>query len=86
MLAGQLSARLKQRVGKATGLIVNAHLFRHSAVMNWLDANPGGYEVARRLMGHSDISHTINLYSGMEVKFATRAFADLMEAKKGRRK
>lgn len=86
MLAGQLSARLKQRVGKATGLIVNAHLFRHSAVMNWLDANPGGYEVARRLMGHSDISHTINLYSGMEVKSATRAFADLMEAKKGRRK
>ena len=85
VLAGQLSARLKQRVRKATGLIVNAHLFRHSAVMNWLDANPGGYEVARRLLGHSDISHTINLYSGMEVKSAMRAFADLMATKKGRR-
>lgn len=86
ILAGQLSARLKQRVRKTTGLIVNAHLFRHSAVMNWLDANPGAYEVARRLLGHSDISHTINLYSGMEVKSATRAFADLMSTKKGRRK
>jgi integrase len=85
VLAGQLAARLKQRVRKATGLIVNAHLFRHSAVMNWLDANPGGYEVARRLLGHSDISHTINLYSGMEVKSAMRAFSDMMVTKKGRR-
>lgn len=54
--------------------------------MNWLDAYPGAYEVARRLLGHSDVSHTINLYSGLEVKSATRAFADLMEAKKGPRK
>lgn len=71
---------------KATGLIVNAHLFRHLAVMNWLDAKPGGYEGARHLMGHSAVSHTINLYSGMEVKSAMRAFADLMATKKGRRK
>jgi hypothetical protein len=54
-------------------------------VMNWLDANPGGYEVARRLLGHSEVSRTINLYSGLEVKSATRAFADLIETKKGRR-
>lgn len=86
VLSGQLAGRVKQRIRKVTGLEVNAHLFRHIAVMNWLDANPGGYEVARRLLGHSDISHTINLYSGMEVKSATRAFADLMATKKGRRK
>jgi len=84
--SGQLSARIKKRVSKEVGLEVNAHLFRHIAVMNWLDANPGGYEVARRLLGHSAVSHTINMYSGLEVKSATRAFADLMEAKKGRRK
>jgi len=80
----QLSARVRKRVGKETGLTVNAHLFRHLAVMNWLDANPGGYEVARRLLGHSDVSRTISLYSGLEVKSATRAFADLIENKKGR--
>lgn len=85
VVPGQLAARLKQRVRKATGLIVNAHLFRHSAVMNWLDAKPGGYEGARHLMGHSAVSHTINLYSGMEVKSALHAFADLMATKKGRR-
>lgn len=85
VLAGQLAARIKQRIRKVVGYEVNAHLFRHIAVMNWLDANPGGYEVARRLMGHSDISHTINLYSGMEVKSAMRAFSDMMVTKKGRR-
>jgi len=81
----QLSARIRKRIGKETGLSVNAHLFRHLAVMNWLDANPGGYEVARRLLGHSDVSKTISLYSGLEVKSATRAFADLIETKKGPR-
>jgi len=80
---GQLSTRIKKRVSKTTGLEVNAHLFRHFAVMNWLNANPGGYEVARRLLGHSEVSHTINMYSGVEVKSATRAFADLIAAKKG---
>jgi integrase len=84
--ANQLSARIFKRVRKQTGFEVNAHLFRHLAVMNWLDANPGGYEVARRLLGHSDVSRTISLYSGLEVKSATRAFADLIETKKGYRK
>jgi integrase len=83
---GQLSARISKRVRKEVGFEVNSHLFRHMAVMTWLDANPGGYEVARRLLGHSGVSHTINMYSGLEVKSATRAFADLMEAKKGQRK
>ena len=81
----QLSSRIRKRIGKETGLEVNAHLFRHLAVMNWLDANPGGYEVARRLLGHSEVSRTISLYSGLEVKSATSAFADLIETKKGRR-
>lgn len=86
MLPSQLASRIAKRVRNETGLEVNAHLFRHIAVMNWLDANPGGYEVARRLLGHSEVSHTINFYSGLEVKSATRAFADLIETKKGRRK
>ncbi|WP_209834799.1 site-specific integrase [Ruegeria sp. HKCCE3926] len=80
-----LSARISKRIRKETGLEMNAHLFRHFAVMNWLDANPGGYEVARRLLGHSEVNHTINMYSGLEARSATRAFADLVDAKKGRR-
>lgn len=82
----QLAARIKQRVRKTEGLEINAHLFRHYAVMNWLDANPGGYEVARRLLAHSEVSHTINMYSGLEAKAATKLFAELVESKKAGRK
>lgn len=84
--SNQLAARLRRRIRKETGLEMNAHLFRHYAVMNWLDANPGSYEVARRLLGHSEVSHTINMYSGLENKAATKAFAELVDRKKGRRK
>ncbi|WP_454747511.1 hypothetical protein [Ciceribacter selenitireducens] len=82
--SNRLSNRLSKRIWKETGLEVNAHLFRHFAVMNWLDANPGAYEGARRLLGHSEVSNTIKMYSGLEVRAATKTFADLIEAKKGR--
>ncbi|MBY6006708.1 site-specific integrase [Salipiger bermudensis] len=78
--SADLATRISKLVCRELGLEINAHLFRHFAVMNWLDANPGGYEVARRLLGHADVSHTINMYSGMEVKTATRAFSDLIGA------
>ncbi len=81
-----LGSRIKKRVPREVGLTVNPHLFRHIAVMTWLDANPGAYEAARRLLGHSSVSHTINLYSGLEAKTATKAFSDLMTQKKGRHK
>lgn len=79
-----LSSRISKRLRKEVGIQMNAHLFRHFAVMIWLDANPGGYEVARRLLGHSEASHTINLYSGLETRSAVRAFSDLVEQKRGR--
>lgn len=80
--AGALAARVSKRIRKETGLEMNAHLFRHFAVMNWLDAYPGGYEGARRLLGHSEVSNTIQMYSGLEVRTATKTFADLIEKKK----
>jgi integrase len=86
IIVSQLANRITKRILRETGLEMNPHLFRHFAVMNWLDANPGGYEVARRLLGHSAVSHVINMYAGLEVKAATKAFSDLMETKKGRRK
>lgn len=81
VLSSQLAGRISKRIRKETGIEMHTHLFRHLAVMNWLDANPGSYETARRLLGHSELSHTINLYSGLEVTTATRAFADLVTAR-----
>lgn len=80
-----LSARLKALIRKEVGIVMNAHLFRHLAALMWLDANPGSYEVARRILGHSSTSHTINLYSGLEAQGATQAFAALLAQQKGGR-
>lgn len=83
---GELSTRISRRIRRETGLEMNAHLFRHFAVMLWLDASPGTYEAARQLLGHSAVSHTINMYSGLEGYAAIRAYADLIATRKGTRK
>lgn len=74
-----LSARIKHRVRSEIGIEMNAHLFRHLAVMIYLDANPGGYEVARQMLGHSSVSRTISVYSGLETISATQAFAKVVD-------
>lgn len=82
--AGQLSGRLKKRIRRDIGIEMNAQLFRHLAVLMWLEANPGSYEAARRLLGHSDVSQTINLYSGLETRSVMAAFSDLIASTKGK--
>lgn len=79
MSAPCLSERIKCRVRSEIGVEMNAHLFRHLAVMIYLDANPGGYEVARQMLGHSSVSRTISVYSGMETISATQAFAKVVD-------
>ena len=74
-----LAERIKCRVRSEIGVEMNAHLFRHLAVMIYLDANPGGYEVARQMLGHSSVSRTISVYSGLETISATQAFAKVVE-------
>lgn len=78
----QLSGRIRKRIRKDVGAEMNAHLFRHFAVMLLLDAQPGSYEMARRLLGHSEVSHTINMYSGLEMRTAIKRFAELVDTKK----
>lgn len=82
----QLSRRLSRRIRKETGLEVNAHLFRHFGVSLWLDAFPGAYEAARQLLGHSAVSHTINMYSGLEADAAIREFGVVVTEKKAGRR
>lgn len=81
-----LSLRISRTIHRTTGLEINPHLFRHLAAMIWLDANPGSYEAARRLLGHSATSYTISVYTGMEVRSATRAFSDLISTRRGKAK
>ena len=59
---------------------MNAHLFRHLAAMLFLDAHPGAYEATRRLLGHTQLSSTLNAYAGFEAGTATRLFAEVIDA------
>lgn len=85
MEGNPLSRRLAKRLRKEIGLEMNAHLFRHLAAMIWLDANPGAYEAVRRLLGHAELSHTINLYSGLEARAAIAAYGRVVAEKRGRK-
>ena len=52
---------------------VRAHQFRHLAGFLYLQHNPGGHEVVRRLLGHESIETTLTFYAGMEVAHGGRA-------------
>jgi integrase len=85
MDASRLSARISHRIRKATGLEVHAHLFRHLAARIWLRANPGHYESLRRILGHSQLSTTVDVYAGFEASVATLRCAQLISKVQGGR-
>ena len=66
--------QISQTVRHHTGLRVHAHLFRHIAGKLFLDANPGAYEVIRRVLGHRSIDTTTSYYTGLETAAAVRHF------------
>ena len=74
-----LAENVCRTIRRETGIEFNMHLFRHLAAMLWLDAQPGAYEVVRRLLGHSEVSRTISAYAGFEAGTATRLFAGVIE-------
>lgn len=69
-----LSVQIKRTLLEELGIDMNAHLFRHFGAMLYLRANPGGYEVVRRILGHRSINTTVMAYTGMEGPAATRHF------------
>lgn len=56
------------------GVAVHPHLMRHFAAWLFLQANPGSYEVVRRILGHRKVETTVNHYCGLETDAAASAF------------
>ena len=69
-----LSNQIADMVGRQIGVRVTAHQFRHLAGFIYLQFNPGGHEVVRRLLGHKSINTTLQFYAGMEVSRAIRHY------------
>ncbi len=78
---------IKQRIFRETGLVMNAHLFRHFSAYVYLEAHPGHYEDVRRLVGHSKMETTTAFYAPASNKAAFKLYADVLSpymADKGR--
>ena len=69
-----LSQRISKAIRQRTGLEVNPHLFRSLGGKLYLDRHPGGYEVVRRMLGHTNMSTTLQAYTGLESTSAAKHF------------
>ena len=69
-----LGQRISRTIFAHTGLRMHPHIFRHTAVRLFLDANPGTAEVMRRVLGHRSIETTMLFYAGQETAAAVRHF------------
>jgi len=69
-----LRGQIHQTIRSHTGLEMNPHLFRHAMAKIYLDANPGGYEVVRRVLAHRSINTTTAYYTGLETAAALQHF------------
>jgi integrase len=73
-----LSEQISDRLWKELGLEVTPHQFRHAAAYIILKADPGNYELVRRVLGHRSITTTLNFYIGLETLEATRQFGEIV--------
>jgi integrase len=67
-----LRKQISDTVHCYTGLRMHPHVFRHAVAKLYLDANPGAYEVVRRVLRHKSIDTTIGYYTGLETASAVR--------------
>ena len=74
-----LSVQIKTFIKRETGLIVNAHLYRHLAAKLYLERNPGDYPTVQMLLGHKDLQTTLRAYVGLEAHDAVKRYDQLMD-------
>ena len=80
----QLAEDMSKVIYRETGLVMNAHLFRHFAGMLYLQQRPGAYEVVRRLLGHKKLDTTTSFYTDLESKWAIRHYDEVVLSKRGK--
>jgi integrase len=78
----RLGEQISLTILKETGLKMHPHLFRHLGAFLYLEQEPGGYEVVRRMLGHKSINTTVSNYVGFEAPAAVRHFDDTILARR----
>jgi integrase len=79
--SGRLRQQITAIVKKHCGLRLTPHQFRHAAGTLILNAHPGNYELARRVLGHRNVQSTVQAYCGLETTQATAIFGDIVRNK-----
>jgi integrase len=69
-----LSEQISRLIKDEIGLEITPHQFRHAAAAWLLEADPGNYELVRRVLGHKRLQTTINFYVGLEQQGAIREY------------
>ena len=77
-----LGQQIKKLIFDRLGLTMNVHLFRHAGAKMYLDQNPGGYEIVRRVLVHKCLETTTQYYAGHETVAATRHFDAVIMARR----
>lgn len=76
--ARTMSQQLTETIERAIGVRITPHQLRHIAAAIILEADPGNYELVRRVLGHRNIQTTINHYIGLETVDAVRQYNRLV--------
>jgi integrase len=74
-----LGTAMSKLIFERTGLLMNAHLFRHFAAKLILEATPGAYGIVQDILGHRDLATTRGHYAGSETVAAARHFSDVVQ-------
>lgn len=75
----QLAAQIKHAIAQQTGIVLNAHAFRHLSARLFLAAHPGEYETVRLFLGHKNVTTTVRAYCGLEQADALRRLDALID-------
>jgi site-specific recombinase XerC len=70
---------IKTYLARRAGIVLTPHQFRHLSAKNILDAEPGGFETVRHLLGHKNTKTTVNSYAGIDSRRAARHHQHLIE-------
>jgi len=73
-----LSKQISKLLWKELGLKITPHQFRHAAAYIMLKADPGNYELVRRVLGHRSSATTRDFYIGLEALEANRLFGEMV--------
>jgi integrase len=77
---GQLAEQIKHTIVQETGIVLNAHAFRHLSAKLFLAAHPGEYETVRLFLGHKSLTTTVKAYCGLEQADALRRLDALIDS------